>query len=189
MIALIFDTETTGIPSHPDAKMSVQPHTIEFGGMLVNEENEIIDTLELLIKPPKTFTGTAIKGDKLLDWAGIERISGITQDDLADCPEFFEVADQIRDFFARADTLIGHNLPFDKGMIELDLKRAGITDWPWPEREICTVQEHFEEFGRRMKLLQLFEHYTGTPLEQTHRALDDAKATFIVCAMSGVLRK
>lgn len=183
----IFDTETTGIPRHPHSKLNVQPHMIEFGGLLVNSENEVLDTINLLIKPPKEFTGVAERKSHLLDWAGIERISGITKEDLEDCPTFEGVLDEIRYFFERADTIVGHNLPFDKTMVELSLRRAGITDWPWPKREICTKDSHSEEWGRWPKLLELFEHYTGTPLDQTHRALDDAKATFIVAAMSGVL--
>ena len=185
---LVFDTETTGIPRHPNAKLNVQPHMIEWGGLLVTEDAEVIDTLELLIKPPKEFTGVAERKSHLLDWAGIERISGITKEMLEDKPAFEDVAEEMRSFFDRADVILGHNLPFDKTMVELSLRRAGIEDWPWPDREICTKDSHSEEWGRWPKLLELFEHYTGTPLEQTHRALDDAKATFIVAAMAGVLR-
>lgn len=175
MIALIFDTETTGLPKHPDAKDEVQPRIIEWGGVLANEEGEILAELNVLMNP----------GQKLEEI--ITKITGLTDEDLADQPSFAERAAELRPFFHRADVLIAHNLPFDRTLMELELKRAGIRDWPWPPRMLCTVQEHAEEWGRRPKLLELYQHYTGEPLDQKHRALDDVIALTKVCKLSGVL--
>ena len=185
MINLLFDTETTGIPLHPHAKPEFQPRIIEWGGVLVDEHGEIVDELGLLIDPEHIPTE---KVAKLLTKEGIMKISGIDTDELTNHPTFTVAAEKIRPFFERADVLIAHNLPFDVTMMELDLKRCGITDWPWPEINVCTVQEHLPSWGRRAKLLELYEHYTGEPLAQTHRALDDAKALLTVCRESGVLR-
>ena len=181
MTALIFDTETTGIPRHPLA--TVQPRIIEFGGLLVDENGKILDEMNVLINPSDL---AVVPG--LLDWAGIRRITGLTEFELRSEPEFEEVAEDIRPFFERADTMISHNLPFDYGMFRIELSRLGITDWPFPERRICTVQEHAEEWGRRPKLTELYEYYTGQPLAQTHRALDDCKALLSVCVLAGVLK-
>jgi len=52
---------------------------------------------------------------------------------------------------------------------------------------LCTVQEHAEEWGFRPKLTQLYEHYTGEALQQTHRALDDVRGLVVVCKAAGVL--
>ncbi len=187
MKSLVFDTETTGVPIHPHAQMSAQPRILEWGGALVDEEGNILKELNLLINPVVIPSNLPPRSN-LIDKAKILKITGIDTDDLADYDTFPEVADQIRPFFEEADQLIAHNLPFDKGMMELDLKRAEIVDWPWPETQICTVQEHVEEFGRFLKLTELYEHYTGTPLAQTHRALDDVHALIEVCKGAGVLR-
>lgn len=177
MIALIFDTETTGLPRHPNAKDSVQPRIIEWGGILVDTDTwQELGALDVLCNP----------GEKLDP--KITKITGLTDDDLAQEPAFVERLPAIRSMFVKADVLVAHNLPFDHYLMELELNRLDIDDWPWPRHNLCTVQEHAEEWGKRPRLLELFEHYTGQPLAQTHRALDDCRALLTVCQKSGVLQ-
>lgn len=177
MIALLFDTETTGLPLHDRAKDAVQPAIIEWGGALVNGAGEVLEELDVLINP----------GVKLP--AKITKITGLTDEDLATAPRFPEVAERLHGMFERADTLIAHNLPFDSFLMRLDLKRAGLlSSWPWPARNICTVQEHAEEWGRRPKLTELYQHYTGEKLAQTHRALDDVMALLRIVQEAGILK-
>ena len=177
-LTLVFDTETTGIPLHPAAKDSVQPRIIEWGGVLVDSESgEEVEALELLINP----------GVKLPP--KITSITGITDDDLVGAATFAEAAPRLRPLFQRADALLAHNLPFDYTMMQLDLARAGVlAAWPWPQRLICTVQEHAEEWGRRPKLTELYKWYFGEPLAQTHRALDDVRALARIALESGVMK-
>lgn len=177
MTFLIFDTETTGLILHPRAKDELQPHIIEWGGLLVDERGSELDELNVLINP-------GVKLD-----AKITKITGITDDDLDGLPIFAAFVPQIRAMFERADAMVAHNLPFDYGMMKLELARLGALEaWPWPRRMICTVQEHTEEWGRRPKLTELYEHYTGRPLAQSHRALDDVRALKEVCMAAGVLK-
>jgi DNA polymerase III epsilon subunit-like protein len=175
MKALIFDFETTGIPKHPEAKKEAQPRVIEFGGVLVDRSGKELQTLELLIDPQTPLEPI------------ITKITGLTDDDLDGQPMFIEVEPQLRRLFAAADVMIAHNLPFDSTMLKLELDRHSIADWPWPVRSVCTVQEHAEEWGKRPKLTELYEHYTGTPLQQTHRAIDDVRALLTCCIKSGIL--
>ena len=174
---LVFDFETTGIPKHPEAKSAAQPRCIEFGGLLVNSDGEELEELQLLIDP-----GVALEPI-------ITKITGLTDDDLRGQPAFAEAAEQMRPLFAKADVLVAHNAPFDTTMLQLDLDRCKVADWPWPARTVCTVQEHAEAWGRRVKLLELYKHYTESPLQQTHRALDDVRALVEVCKHSGVLKQ
>lgn len=177
MTHLIFDTETTGLVLHPRAKDELQPRIIEWGGLLVNERGEELEELNLLINPRMPIPEAIVK------------ITGITDDDLRDAPAFREVAEQIHWFFANAEVLIAHNLPFDRSMMELEITRNGLEDnWMWPRIMLCTVQEHAEEWGHRPKLTELYEHYTGTKLAQSHRAIDDVRALKEVCLRAGVLR-
>ena len=176
--SLVFDTETTGIPKHPNAAPESQPRIIEWGGVLVDSSGEVLEELQVLINP-------AVKLEPV-----ITKITGLTDEDLVEEEGFATVAERLlRPLFAKADRLIAHNLPFDRTMMELDIERARLTAWPWPEQNLCTVQEHVPQFGRRMKLLELYAHYTGGPLEQTHRALDDVYALLEVCKHCGALQE
>jgi DNA polymerase III epsilon subunit-like protein len=177
MIHLIFDTETTGLVLHPSAKDEMQPHIIEWGGLLVDGHGNELGELNVLINP----------GIPLPE--RITKITGIKDEDLIGQPLFAEVMGQIREMFSRAEVLIAHNLPFDSNMMKLELARVGLlADWPWPRTNVCTVQEHAEEWGRRPKLTELYEMYMGKKFEQSHRAIDDVRALKEICVAAGVLR-
>lgn len=175
MNALVFDTETTGLPLHPDAKPELQPKIIEFGAALVDQDYNVLETMNVLINP-----------DQPLE-AIITKITGLTDEDLQDQPPFSAFLPDIRAMFAKADAMIAHNLPFDSTLLELELERLGCTDFPWPRLKICTTQECYEEWGRRPKLLELYEEVTGEPLAQTHRALDDVMALVEVVKRKEIL--
>lgn len=163
---LLFDTETTGLTMHPDAALALQPHCIEFGAILISgETGEAIEEWNWLINP-----GVPLPAD-------IPRITGITDDMLLGEPRFAEFADRIRDIFARAGTVIAHNLPFDKSIMRYELLRLDAwPSFPWPAREICTVGLYASQWGRNPKMTELYEAVLGHPLAQTHRALDDVRA-------------
>ncbi len=163
MKAVIFDTETTGLPFHRNAKLELQPRIIEFGGLAINEHGEELATLNLIMDPKQPLE------------AIITKITGLTDDDLKGKPTFAEVLPQIQQLFEGADVVVAHNLPFDKSLIDFEMQRIGL-EFVWPQIQLCTVQETLPEWGRRAKLLELYEKVTGVPLAQTHRALDDCRA-------------
>lgn len=171
---LIFDTETTGIPKHPDAKMKVQPRIIEIAGVLVDEKGSVEEEFEFMIDP-------GVKLEEI-----ITKITGLTDGDMEGKPTFQKIFPDLQAKFAKAETVIAHNLPFDYTMVELDCNRGNL-EFVWPKGKVCTVQEHYEEFGRRVSLKELYEFYTLKPLQQTHRALDDVFALLEVCKQSGTL--
>lgn len=180
MIHLIFDTETTGLILHPAARDELQPRIIEWGGLLVDKAGNELEELDILIRPE----GATVSPE-------ITKITGITPEQLHHRPIFKEVMHQLGALFTKADVLIAHNLPFDRRMMELELNRVhpmAVETWPWPRVMLCTVQEHAEEWGRRPKLTELYAHYMGRPLGQTHRALDDVRALKEICMAAGVLR-
>lgn len=182
MNTLLFDTETTGIPRHPNAKPRTQPRIIEFGGALVNSRGEILEEISVLVNPEELST----VGDRLaLTAKDIKRITGIEYDALAEEPLWEEVVDDIRPLFAAADQVIAHNLPFDYNMVNLEVDRIGLKHWPWPPKLTCSAQELEPVFGRIPKLIHAYEYYVGKPLAQTHRALDDVKAMLEMCIAAG----
>lgn len=161
---VVFDTETTGLLLHPSAPLEKQPRIIELGAALVAPDGTVVDTYNQLVHPGEQIT------------AEITKITGITNEQVADAPPFAQVLPALRAFFARADGVVAHNLPFDKGMLMNELRRCGVTDFPWPQHELCTVGANRATWGRNPKMTELYAAVLGKPLAQTHRALDDVLA-------------
>jgi DNA polymerase-3 subunit epsilon len=164
---VVFDTETTGLPLHMKAPLHKQPKIIELGAVLLSRETgEIVGEYNQLIHPGEEVS------------AEITKITGITNEQLRGQPTFHEVLPRLHDFFRQADTVFCHNTSFDKKMLHFAVQRCGplVPAFPWPEREFCTVELYQKQYGKRPKMLELYEHVLGKPLAQTHRALDDVKA-------------
>ena len=174
MLFAVYDTETTGLTLHPQADLKQQPRIIEFGG-LITDGKEIISELEFICNP-----GIAI--EKV-----ITDITGLTNEELADKPPFSEFIEPLAAFFSRAHASIAHNASFDKSLLAFDLLRCGQTlnNINFPYVTVCTVEQTFHQFGRRMKLVELYEMYCG-PYVQKHRALDDVKLLHEVCQKIGL---
>lgn len=161
---LVFDTETTGLTLHPNAPLAKQPKIIEFGGIVL-ANGEVVEEISFLIDPQESLTEEIVK------------ITGITNDDLHGQPSFAERVEELKSLFNRCGGCAAHNLPFDKTMMMNDLRRCGQEkNFPWPEREMCTVGIYKEQWGRNPKLLELYADVMGKPLAQTHRALGDVRA-------------
>lgn len=172
----IFDTETTGLPLHRTVSLDKQPYIIEFGGIITDGE-EIFEEIEFLVKPPIWITEE------------ITKITGITNEDMIGLEMFDERVEKIAAFFSKADSVIAHNLAFDKKMVDFAVRREGLSlaDVNWPKTEICTVEATYDRYGRRMKLQELYTMHVGE-LVQTHRAIDDVKMLFEVAKKVGVFQ-
>ena len=175
---MVFDTETTGLPLHPSAPLEKQPRIIEFGAALLSsKDGSIVEEANILINP----------GNLPLDPV-ITKITGLTDDDLKDAPLIREVWPQIVALFAKSRGVIAHNLPFDRSLVKFEMARLDSGEFPWPARELCTVGAFQEVWGRRPKLVELYEWSIGKPLAQTHRALDDVHALVEIVQKEGVWR-
>lgn len=159
---VVFDFETSGLTLHPRANLMVQPRAIEFGGLLL-DDGKIIDELSMLINPEQPVSEE------------IAKITGLSDSDLINQPTFVEVWPAIALLFTRAEGMIAHNLPFDRAVLTYELERINTEFHHWP-RPLCTAQLYQESFGRRLKLVELYEEIMGKPLSQTHRASDDCRA-------------
>lgn len=164
MICAVIDWETTGLTMHPHAKINLQPRGIEWAAVKINSAGEELDSQTFLIDP-----GIEIE-------AVITKITGITNEHLQGKPKIEDLLPSINDFMRDVDVLCAHNLPFDHEILRLELERARFGKFNWPKHNLCTVQTYAEIWGRRPRLLELFEHVTGRPYLQTHRALDDVRA-------------
>ncbi len=173
-LILVFDTETTGLPLHPQAPLAKQPKIIELGAALLDRSGNVVETLSQLVHPGEEVT------------AEITKITGITNADLVGAPSFKDCLPQLRHIFGQAGAVFAHNLPFDKSMVMFDLARINCDDFPWPSREYCTVGMHKEQWGRNPRLIELYEATMGHPLAQTHRALDDVMALVEIVVALGL---
>lgn len=165
---LVFDTETTGLLKPAPVPLKDQPQIVELALVVISYnagESLITGEKSWLINPGVSLS------------AEIIRITGLKDEDLKDKPRFGEVLPEIVDWFLGARGVIAHNLPFDWGMLTNELKRLDKEcAFPYPPEQICTVQAFLHLKGRRMKMTELYEYAMKKPLEQTHRALDDARA-------------
>jgi len=165
-IAIILDTETTGLLLPITAPLVSQPKIIELGAIKV-DMFEKIESLSQLINPEEKLSAKIIK------------ITGIKDDDLVEAPTFKEFSPKLIEFFKGCDLLIAHNAAFDVGMLSNELKRSkNFYNFPWPAETICTVNEYAPLLGYMPKLINLYEHIIGKPLAQTHRAVDDCEALY-----------
>lgn len=147
----IVDCETTG-------GKAVRERIIEVAVLIVLD-GEIVERFHSLIQPQKSLP------------IGITRLTGITQEMLADAPTFDEIAATL---FQKLNgrVLVAHNARFDYSFLKNEFKRSG---YDYSAKTLCTVKlsraafPHYPRHGldhiiQRLHLI----------LPQRHRAMDDA---------------
>lgn len=165
MRTLLFDFESTGLIDNTLKPLDKQPHAIEFYGMLIdNETFDIIDELDTLIKPPVTIT------------AEITKITGITNDMVANAADFSVVGHEIEYFVERSNRLVAHNLSYDLQLMKFEYQRLGKTI-KFPQL-FCTVEQTNWIKGYRLSLTELYEYLFDEPFKGAHRAREDVQALF-----------
>lgn len=155
----IIDTETTGLLNHP--LVGNQPRMIEFGAVVI-DGHEWVRRYSFLVNPGINITPE------------ITRITGISNEELQKAKPFSELCSEIRNATFDCDAVFAHNLPFDKTIVDCEFSLIG-QELRWPRHQICTSQESENQYGKRMKLKQLYELVVGEKWVQQHRALDDAE--------------
>ena len=159
---MAFDTETTGLNPFDGDRI------VEFGAVEihVNSNGSVTGATphDIMINPERPIPREASK------------ISGITDDDVADAPVFGRVADKIIKLLEGA-VLIAHNLTFDLYFIRNELEQCG-KHWPKTAAEIDTLplSQRLLTDLRSHKLSNVCRAL-GVPLENAHRATHDAEAT------------
>lgn len=162
---ILFDTETTGLLKPSANSLDEQPYIIEIACVKIDEDFQRLDQYESFIKPPIPVSEE------------ITRITGITQHQVNSAPTFDEVWRQLADFFVGVDTLVAHNLPFDRSMLANELLRIDrVLNFPWPPEHRCTVEMSLGIEQRRLNLAALHTHATGSKHDNAHRAMGDVYA-------------
>ena len=168
MIALVLDTETSGLLDNRSMPLDKLPEIIEFTGIVVDlETGEITKEIDTLIKPSRPISEE------------ITKITGLTDDDLVGQGSFSAKKDGIRGLIESSPLVIAHNLSFDKEIIDIEYARLGETvRWP---KLLCTVEATVYLKGYRMNLTGLHEHLFGTGFPSAHRARKDVEALIRCC--------
>lgn len=144
------DVETTGL--EPGTDEIIELAAVKFQG------NEVLETFSYLIKPRHSLP------------LKITRLTGITDEELADAPRFSAVApDFVR--FVKNYTIVGHSVNFDLTML-----RAQGLNLPQPYYDTFDLATLLLPQSPAYKLSVLAEGM-GITHDSAHRALADADAT------------
>jgi DNA polymerase III epsilon subunit-like protein len=164
---LVFiDWETTGLVKPEASDLALQPHGIEFYGIRVTHDFQVVSEFETLMKPPVVIPEF------------IEKYIHITNDMVKDSPAFVEVYSDLVELFMGAGSMVAHNCSFDRDILKFELRRIDREiNFPWPPNHVCTVEKSFAIKNRRLKLAELHQLATGKPFDEgAHRAKNDVMA-------------
>ena len=169
MKAFIFDSETSGLVENHTLPLEKQPEIVEFYGASVDlETGEILHEIDQLFRPRTSLTDENVA------------IHNITNEMLVDAPPFASYASEIRKAIERHAVVIGHNLSFDKEMVNLEFERVPLPLPNW-SRPLCTVEASVHLKGYRLNLQGLHELLFGERFKEAHRAKPDTQALIRCC--------
>jgi DNA polymerase-3 subunit epsilon len=146
------DLETTGGNAHYNRVIEV--------GIVLMRGGEVIEEWSSLVNP-----GTRIPGN-------IEQFTGISNDMVADAPEFSAIRDEV---LARLSgrLFVAHNARFDYGFLRSEFRRLGVR---FTSPVLCTVKlSRRTDPGARGHSLDAVMERHGLNCSARHRALGDAR--------------
>ena len=160
MIVTFLDTETTGLLRPSIVPVHRQPRVIELYMISVSgSERDVAKELNQLFNP-----GTTLLPE-------ITRITGLVDNDLRGQPRFYEHAQEIKEQIENSDRVVGHNMMFDKCIIDAEFARLGRQVY-WPEL-YCTVESTEHLKGHRFKQGDLYKYLFDRDPGTLHRAKED----------------
>ena len=108
--------------------------------------------------------------------ADVVAIHGITAEDVADCPRFAEVADEIEAVLRKADVLVGYNVDFDLQFLKHEFKRMGRDTKFLSDALVVDAMELWIKKESR-SLESAYRRFIGKPMENAHRSRGDVDAS------------
>lgn len=153
-----FDTETTGTQTETDRIVELAITKVNLDGTRETRTWRINPTIPI---PTEASD-----------------VHGITDDMVANCPTFKEVAKEIYDFVFGADPAGFNIIDFDIPIMVTEMKRAEMLFLDW-EFNIMDVYKIYKKLHPQ-NLSALFKHYTGQELEDAHNANNDNVAAEVI---------
>lgn len=151
---VVIDTETTGL------------HCVQ---------NQIVELTAIRFrdwKPVEIFTTLINPGSHIPEDA--TRIHGITDEMVKDAPKIGEVIKSF-DSFLGSDNLLGHNISFDLGF--LDMAGSEYSNTKRKYYDTLTLAQYLDLYIDNNKLTTLCDHYYIRDNSTAHRSASDALAT------------
>lgn len=152
---VIFDVETTGMDKQKDQIIEL---CMQFG---VDDDAE---SRTWRMRPSVNMD------------PGAQAVHGISMEDLADCPPFADVADELRALFADADMLVGYNLRFDIDMLQAEYLRLRQPPVDFSSKLIVDPFRLWQQCEPR-SLMDAHKRFAGGEFEAAHSAAADVAAT------------
>lgn len=152
-IYVVVDLETTG--------GSAQYHRVTEVAAIKTQNSSVVDSFHSLINPLRPIP------------ANISRLTGITNEMVKQAPTFQSIADELFEFCS-GSLFVAHNARFDYQFLQREFARVGL-EFKVPT--LCTrrlSKQLFPGLGS-YGLAPLCDHFK-IPLENHHRAMDDAMA-------------
>ena len=157
---VFFDLETTGVERDPN-----NVRIVEISAQKVDKETlEVVDTLY-----------HRCNNDDVPIDPGATAVTGITEDDVKDCPTFASIAQEVFDFFDGCDIGGYNSTTFDVPIIYMSFLRAGI-NWNFRNIHNYDIYTLYKKYNSG-KLTEVYKMYTGKEIENAHCATDDISAT------------
>ncbi len=141
------------------------------GGSVTRDRIIEIGLLKVIDNKIETTYKTFLNPDRFLP-DEIQLLTGITPSDLEGAPSFFDIKDELLEYFQDA-VFVAHNARFDYGFLKQEFLRYGVKFSP---KQLCTVKLSrllFPEH-RHHNLDSIIDRF-GFTIENRHRAFDDAK--------------
>lgn len=155
---VFFDLETTGVNVGKD-------RIVEFSGLKTNPDGSE-EVLTLLVNPEMPIPAEA------------SAVHGITDEKVANMPDFGQVAKDVVKFIDNSDLGGFNSNKFDIPMLMEELARVGV-DMSMKGRRCIDVQNIFHKMEQRT-LVAAYKFYCEKDLTDAHSAEADTRATFEV---------
>ena len=158
---VIFDLETTGLDLVRDRIIQISYIKLMTDG---SEQRQ-----NMLVNPGKDIPQE------------VTELTGISNDDVKDAPQFKELAQQLSEAFAGCDFAGYNSNHFDVPLLAEEFLRAGI-DFDFSKCRLIDAQTIFHKMERR-NLAAAYKFYCGRKMEEdftAHRADEDTEATYRV---------
>jgi len=177
MRVIVFDTETTGLPSKKFT-LDQQPYVIQFAAVVyeysfASKSLEEVEQYNWYINPRVDIPFDSIS------------VHGITNEMVAGKPYFEQIAKQLYDVFASCDIAVAHNIEFDRMVLAIEFERAGVNTKFLPSQLFDTMKETKDlcrlpgKLGnyKSPRLSELHTYLFNESFENAHNAIFDVYAT------------
>ena len=172
----VFDTETTGLPKNwkaPVEELHNWPRAVQISWANMSSEGEILEKNNHIIYPD----GFQIPMEA-------SRIHGITTEIAKEeGVSISSVLDLIYDDISSADTVVAHNMSYDKNILGAEFLRAGMNNILQYKTKFCTMLNTTKlckipgKYGYKWPTLsELHIFLFGNDFEGAHDALNDVLA-------------